>query len=92
MKMKKMFTIINDELFAVKENGYKIDSQDTAQWDEDRFPNGMFSNRLANMVDSLYDLDSAKLCKDENDEMYAVVYEFRNGRFVPAVWQRVERA
>lgn len=93
--MTKNFTIINDELYAVKNAGYKLDFEndithsDFSKW---RDP---FGNRASSAIDSFYDLDNAKLCRDENGELYAVEYLYSDithddlGTLMPMIWQKV---
>lgn len=82
----KKFTIINDEVYAVKEAGYKLDFESEIHTN---FPKGFSENRKNREIDSFYDLDCAMLCKDENGELFAVEYYYGMNEKMPMIWQKV---
>lgn len=92
--MAKNFTIINDEQYAVKNAGYKLDFEnDTTHSDFSQWHFNRSENRQLDKIDSFYDLDNASLCRDENGELYAVeyIYSGTTGTFIPMIWQRVTK-
>lgn len=90
------FTVISDELFAVKTAGYKLDFENdhthrnfsaAAFWDDTISA----ENHAHDEIDSFYDLTGAYLCSC-NDLMYAVEYIYSDSEhaMVPCIWQRVK--
>ena len=83
-----MFKVINSELFAVKESGYRLDFDNDHAHIDKSLTAFDSPNRADRDIDSFYDLDSAVLCEDENGEMYAVRYYDDK----PYIWQKVVKA
>lgn len=83
----KKFKVLSNDLYAVKNAGYELDFGKEYETD---FPAEWSENRKSDEIDNFYDLDSAKLCKDENNELYAVEEAFINNEFKPIIWQKVK--
>jgi hypothetical protein len=91
------FTIIDAEMYAVPDNGYKLHpaaariNQYAEIWDREQLGEAEYWKRVARANDSFYDLDGAYLCQDQTADWYAVLYLYSHihGKFMPAVWQRV---
>lgn len=90
----KTFTIIDNAVYAVKNAGYKLDTNSKTETDFDGLYGGMTwaerENQIDNLIDSFCDLDLPFLCEDENGEHYAVYFNFENGK--PTIWHKVVRA
>lgn len=81
------FTIISDEIYAVKNAGYKLDWSNGSKTEFD-FGNTDYSeNKQGDIIDSFYDLDNARLCKDESGDCFAVYFDLVTKE--PLVWQKV---
>ena len=95
----KEFEIVKDELYAVEKAGFRLDAEndvrhfDFSQWHLSEEKTGT-ERHEENALDSFYDLDGAKLCKDENGDLYAVeyIYSAALGCSTPLIWQRVVKA
>lgn len=88
----KNFTIISNEIYAVKNAGFILDPSDEIAIAVPRrdFESDIhYDNRVQKMVDSFYDLDGAYLCVDENNVFYAVEYSYEE-KWQPVIWQRVK--
>ena len=88
----KKFKIISDEVYAVRNAGYKLDRESTMHIDFD----GKYEhldyyereNMIDDLIDGFYDLDAPYLCEDEDGVLYAVYYEDNK----PCIWQKVVKA
>lgn len=92
----KTFTVIDDQFCAVLINGYELDfDTDRTHHTDAQDPAVMLNDDGS---DDFYDLDTAKLCEDENGELYAVQCGFPacgSGYdpdiMVPLIFQKVRK-
>lgn len=80
--------------YAVRKAGYMLDLSDNCagvETEEYRVAYPYLTtpeaeNRMGDIIDSLYDLDAAELCRGEDGQLYAVEYAYGADGFVPAAW------
>lgn len=80
------FTILKNELYAVKNAGYELDF--TQKYGERLASFFEEQNAIENAIDSFKDLDGAALCRGDDGELYAVEFYYTGE---PMIWQRVRR-
>lgn len=77
------FEIIDGDLYAVKNAGYKLDLSTMDNLHIEKIKNE-FGEIVQVDTDSFYELDNAKLCKGEDGKLYAVEYYWLTQE--PLIW------
>ena len=50
---------------------------------------GLSDRRALELIDSLYDCDGVTIARNASGELFAYESIYRDGSFIPAVWQRI---
>lgn len=92
-KMKK-FKVVDDSYLAVPNNGYILNYKDDhVRYNTTLYPEGFLSMELGEVLKSFESHEYSVLCKDENDEMYSVIFMTMEGfEDEPVMWQKVKLA